>query len=124
MRKNVIINGVDCSLFFPKYGQRVRYPKVYGDAGGTMLDGTETEDVIKVKSRITLDFIPQTEERMHGFIKNLYSAPYAMVEYFDPMTNSYKTIEAIYSEVEVLHLFENAFSDEMWKLHSLTLTER
>lgn len=124
MQKNIEINGIDCKSFFPKYGQSLDYKKIHGNAGGTMLDGSTTEDVIAVKAEITLNFIPQAEERMTAFLGNLYAQPYAQVTYFDPMTGQYRDIEAIYGEIGVVHLFENAFNDEMWKLHSITLTER
>ena len=124
MRKNITINGVDCVSFFPKYGQSVDYKKIHGNAGGTMLDGSTTEDVIAIKAVITFNFVPQTEERMIAFLSNLYSKPYAAVTYFDPLTGKDRDIEAIYSEMSEAHLFENVYSNDMWRLHSITLTER
>lgn len=124
MRKDIEINGIDCKSYFPSYGQNVDYTKIHGPLGGTMLDGSTTEDVIAIKAVIKLSFIPQREEKTSEFLSSLYSAPYAQLRYFDPMQNEYRTIEAIYSEMQVTHLFENAFSHEMWSLHSIVFTER
>ena len=124
MRKNISINGIDCASFFPKHGQSVAYKKIHGNAGGLMLDGSTTEDVIAVKAEITFNFIPQAEERMTAFLGNLYAQPYAQVTYFDPLTGKEKEIEAIYGEINVSHLFENAYANDMWHMHTITLTER
>lgn len=124
MQKNLVINDIDCAALFPRYGAAVGYKKVHGSAGGTMLDGSTTEDVIAVKAEIELNFIPQDEATMTEFLERLYSAPYASVTYFDPRTGAERTIEAIYSEMQVQHLFENILRNEIWHMHSITLTER
>lgn len=124
MQKNLVINNIDCATLFPRYGVAVSYKKVHGSAGGTMLDGSTTEDVIAIKAEIELNFIPQSEEIMTDFLKSLYSEPYAEVTYFDPMNGAERTIEAMYSEMRVQHLFENSRTQEIWRMHSITLTER
>ena len=64
MRKSISINDVDCSTIFTRYGYSVSYTKIRGAAGGTMLDGSTTEDVIAIKAVVTLSFMPQTEEEL------------------------------------------------------------
>lgn len=124
MKKNISINDVDCSTIFTKYGYSVSYTKIRGAAGGTMLDGSTTEDVIAIKAVITLSFMPQTEEELNAFLNLLYKSDYAKVNYFDPKAKDYRTIEAIYSEITSKHILTNVNNDEMWAIEQLTLTER
>lgn len=124
MRKNISINDVDCSTIFTRYGYSVSYIKIRGDAGGTMLDGSTTEDVIAIKAVVTLSFMPQTEEELNAFLNLLYKSDYAKVNYFDPKAKDYRTVEAIYSEITSKHILTNVNNDEMWAIEQLTLTER
>lgn len=124
MKKEISINGVDCSSMFLPYVFATRYKKIYGTNGGTMLDGTTTEDVIERKAVITLSFLPQAEADLTTFISSLYGSDYATVRYFDIKAGDYRTIEAIYSEVEAKHLMTNINDVEMWLPEPLTLTER
>lgn len=124
MKKEISINGVDCSSLFMRYGYTVNYKKVHGANGGTMLDGSTTEDVIAVKAVISLSFMPQTEEDLSAFMSSLYGSDYATVYYYDPKDGAYRTIEAIYSEMNVKHLMTNIYDNEMWHPGTMTLTER
>lgn len=122
--ETILINGVDCSKLFPEYGVEIEYAKVYGNAGGTMLSGTETEDVIKIKAVITLAFLPQNVETVSAFLKNLYSEDYAKVQYFDPKELADREIEAIYSPMKVGYLFKDIQSQKIWRMNAITLKER
>ena len=124
MEKNITINGVDCASLFTRYGYTVKYKKVHGNAGGTMLDGSTTEDVIAIKAVIKLKLMPFTEESLSDFLSSLYRSDYAVVMYFDPRENKYRTIEAMYDEIESEHSFVNCNEDNIWLAGSLTLTER
>ena len=124
MKKEISINDVDCSSLFMRYGYTTDYKKIHGANGGTMLDGSTTEDVIAVKAVISLSFMPQTEEALTEFLTSLYGSDYATVRYFDLMSGEYRTIEAIYSEINVKHLMTNIYENEMWQPGTLTLTER
>lgn len=124
MRKSISINDVDCSTIFTRYGYSVSYTKIRGDAGGTMLDGSTTEDVIAIKAVVTFSFMPQTEEELNAFLNLLYNSDYAKVNYFDPKAKDYRTIEAIYSEITSKHVMTNVNDDELWITGQLTLTER
>ena len=124
MEKEISINGVDCSSLFMRYGYSTNYKKIRGANGGTMLDGSTTEDVIAVKAVISLSFMPQTEEALSAFLSSLYGSDYASVYYYDPKEGTYRTIEAIYSEMNVKHLMTNINDDEMWQPGTMTLTER
>ena len=122
--KELIINGIDCTKLATRYGLTVRYKKIHGKAGGTMLDGSTTEDVLAIKAVLSFDFIPQSEEVMGAFLKRLHSSKYATVKYFDIEENDYREIEAIYGEVEVRYIFENIEGFSMWRANTLTFTER
>ena len=124
MKKSISINDVDCSTLFTRYGYSVSYTKIHGDAGGTMLDGSTTEDVIAIKAVVTYSFMPQTEEELNAFLNLLYKSDYAKVNYFDPKAKNYRTIEAIYSEITSKHVMTNVNEDELWTTEQLTLTER
>ena len=124
MKKEISINGVDCSSLFMRYGYSVNHKKIHGANGGTMLDGSTTEDVIAVKAVISLSFMPQTEEDLSAFLSSLYGSDYATVYYYDPKEGAYRTIEAIYSEMNAKHLMTNINDNEMWQPGAMTLTER
>lgn len=124
MKKSISINDVDCSTLITRYGYSVSYIKIRGDAGGTMLDGSTTEDVIAIKAVVTYSFMPQTEEELNAFLNLLYKSDYAKVNYFDPFAKDYRTIEAIYSEITSKHVMTNVNEDELWTTEQLTLTER
>lgn len=124
MEKNISINGVDCASLFTRYGYTVTYKKIHGNAGGTMLDGRTTEDVIAIKAVIKLNLMPFTEESLHTFLTSIYGSDYAVVMYFDPRENKYRTIEAMYDEIESEHAFINCNEDNIWLAGTLTLTER
>lgn len=124
MKKEITINGVECSSLFVRFGYAIDYKKIYGANGGTMLDGSTTEDVVAVKAVISLTFIPQAEEALSAFLSSLYGSEYATVRYFDLKTGDYRTIEALYSEMNVKHLMTNIYDEEVWQPGTITLTER
>lgn len=124
MKKEISINKIDCASLFPRYGYTVEYKKIHGNAGGTMLDGSTTEDVIAIKAVITLTVMPLTEASMTALLSSIYSKDYVQLEYFDTRAGDYRTIEAIYSEMQVKHLFTNVNDDEIWQSEKLTFTER
>ena len=124
MKKEITINSVDCSTLFAEYGYVVNYKKIHGSAGGTMLVGSTTEDIIAIKAVIELKFKPQSEEALSRLLSMIYSADYVTVRYFDPKDGIYRTIEAIYDEMTVTHAFTNIYDDEIWQIDALTLTER
>lgn len=124
MRKDILINGIDCSPIFGRYGYTTNYKKINGAAGGTMLDGSQTVDVLAVKAVITFEIIPATEAEISKLVKMLYSADYCDVTYFDIRINDYRTIECIPSEMTAKHLMTNAFGDEMWRVEAVTFEER
>lgn len=124
MRKDIMINGVDCSKIFTEYGYSVNYKKINGKAGGTMLDGSTTVDVIAIKAVISFAVLPQKEEEMSNFIKLMYSGDYLEVTYFDIRENGYRTIETIPSEVSAKHLMQNVFGTHMWQVKAVSFTER
>lgn len=122
--KELIINGIDCSELATEYGLEISYKKIHGKAGGTMLDGSTTEDVLAIKAVISFDFIPQSEDVLSDFVKKLYSKKYATVRYFDLQEKGYREIEAIYGEITAKYIFKNIHGLSVWKVNTLKLTER
>ena len=122
MRKDIFINGIDCSSMFTRYGYDTDYFKVEGNAGGIMLDGSETVDVLRIKALVTMAVMPMTEVEMSRFV-NLVSSDYVDVTYFDIKQLGYRTIKAIPSEVSTRHLMTNAFDDEMWSAKAVSFKE-
>ena len=124
MEKRIKINGDDCASLFTRFGYSVSYKKVHGNAGGTMLDGRTTEDVIAIKAIIKLQFMPFREQDLHNFFKSIYGVDYDIVEFYDPRFGGYRTIEAIVGELTAEHKFININDDDIWIAGSITLTER
>lgn len=122
--KTIRINGVDYSSYFTRYTYAVSYKKVKGNAGGTMLDGTTTDDTIAVKATITLPVAAFKEEELAMLISSLYSSDYPIVEYFDTRAKAYRTIETRMDDAKMSYLLENVYGDTWWKFDVLKLTER
>ena len=122
--KKLVINDIDCTEMATRYGLELKYKKIFGKAKGTMLDGSTTEDVIATKAALTFNFIPQSEEALASFVKSVYSEPYAKVNYFDLRENAYREIEAIYSEIGAKYIYTNIEGFSMWKVNTMTFTER
>lgn len=124
MNKEIKINDIDCSTIFTRYGYSVSYTKVLGDAGGTMLDGSVTEDVIAVRPVISLTFMPCTEDALSAFVAELYKHEYAQVYYYDLRTGEYTTIEAIYSEISATHRLTGTDGNDYWFAGTITFEGR
>lgn len=124
MQKEIRINDIDCTSLFTRYGYSVGYTKIRGNNGGTMLDGSTTEDVIAIKAVVTLPLMPLTEEQLTGVISNVYSADYVALYFFDPRAGEYRQAEFMYDEITCRHAMENIYNNEMWLAGSLALTER
>ena len=124
MQKEIHINGTNRTSLFTKYGYAVGYKKIRGRNGGTMLDGSTTEDIIAIKAVVTLPLMPLSEEQLNELIADIYGGDYVTLYYFDIRTNAYIEAEFMYSEITGRHIMQNAFDTEMWLAGSLTLTER
>lgn len=124
MNKEIKVNNIDCSSIFTRYGYSVTYKKIMGDAGGDMLDGSTTVDVIAVRPIVTLGFMPVAEDKLSAFIANLYKKDYAQVYYFDLCEREYKTIEAIYSDIQAGHRLTGTDGKDYWFASTITFEGR
>mgnify|MGYP006928641629 FL=1 len=124
MNKEIKVNNIDSSSIFTRYGYSVTYKKIMGDAGGDMLDGSTTVDVIAVRPIVTFGFMPVTEDKLSEFIANLYKNDYAQVYYFDLREREYKTIEAIYSDIQAGHRLTGTDGSEYWFANTITFEGR
>lgn len=91
--KTIKINGTDYTSYFTRIGYSVAYESVQGNNAGLMLDGSYTEDELKIRTVVTLPCMPLDQEKLSDILQEVYASSYPVVEYFDPMTRSYKTAE-------------------------------
>lgn len=124
MQKSIRINSIDYSQYVTKYGYSVSYRKVDGGAGGTMLTGETTVDVLAIKAVITVPLMPMFESQLNALIANALSSDYPTLRYFDPRTNAYRTITTIMDEPEMRHVGMNCYNNEIWIAGTLTFTEK
>lgn len=124
MSKTIKINGTDYTSMFTPYGYKVSYQPVYGNNGGQMLDGTYTEDEIKLNAVITLDCMPLTESQLSTILSEIYGSSYSQVYYFDPKEKAYRQIEARRSVSEQKNRGIGADGNEYWTGTIVTFTER
>ena len=124
MNKDIKVNNIDCSSIFTRYGYSVTYKKIMGDAGGDMLDGSTTVDVIAVRPIVTFGFMPVAEDKLSAFIADLYKKDYAQVYYFDLCEREYKTIEAIYSDIQAGHRLTGTDGKDYWFASTITFEGR
>lgn len=78
-----MINGVDVSPCLYRYGLAIQYSKVYGGNGGTLMDGTEVVDLVKVRTILTAACNPLTSERLSK-LAEVCREEYVIVDYEDP----------------------------------------
>lgn len=124
MNKEIKVNNIDCSSIFTRYGYSVTYKKITGEAGGDMLDGSTTVDVIAIRPVVTFGFMPTDEEKLSAFIANLYKKDYAQVYYFDLREREYKTIETIYSDIQAGHRLTGTDGKDYWFANTITFEGR
>lgn len=124
MQKSIKINGVNYTSYVTKYGYSVAYRKVDGGAGGTMLTGETTVDVLAIKAVITVPLMPLFESQLNAIISDVLSVDYPTLYYYDPRTNAYRTISTILDEPEMRHVGMNVYNNEIWLSGTLTFTEK
>ena len=82
--KDIFINNTNYTQYFTKTGYEVEYESVQGDNAGLMLDGSYTEDEIKLRTILTLYCMPLNETQLKNILQEVYSSPYHIVKFFDP----------------------------------------
>lgn len=123
MKKDIIINGIDRTGITAGHGYSVKYVKVHGNNGGTMLAGNTVEDVLTKKARITMPLYPTTLEEAEDMIADIYGNDYATVQFYDLKSKAYKTSECIYEEIEAKPLLLSVDGNDYWYCGELIFTE-
>lgn len=124
MKKDIYINGVNRTSICAAHGYHVKYIKIYGNNGGTMLSGKENEDVIAVKAEITMPLLPQTLEEAEDLIADVYGNDYAEVYFYNLRSKAYKTSECLYREITAKPLLESIDGNDYWYCGELIFRER
>ena len=122
--KRIVIDGVDYTSYFTRTGYSVVYESVQGDNAGLMLDGSYTEDELKIRAIVTLPCMPLKQDQLSDILQAVYGSPYHTVEYFDPMTRSYKQEEMRRSISEQKYRGYGADGNEYWTGTVITFTTR
>lgn len=124
MKKTIKINGTDRTDITAGLGYSVSYVKVHGNNGGTMIDGSETEDVLAVKAVVSVPLLPTTIEEAEEIIADVYSDTYAEVYFYDLLTGNYKTSSCIYEDISAVPLLSSIDGNDYWYCGTLNFTER
>lgn len=122
--KRITINGTDYTDYFTRIGYSVHYESVQGSNADLMLDGSYTEDELKLRAVVTLPCMPLDEERLSNILQEVYSGSYHIVEYFDIKTRSYKTEEMRRQVSEQTYKGQGANGLEYWTGTVVTFTTR
>lgn len=77
------LNGIDFSRDVYRKGLAVQYKKLYGKNGGTMLDGSQTVDLLAVKTVLTATCNPLTSARLSA-LSAVCRSECISVQYSDP----------------------------------------
>lgn len=123
MRKNIKFNDIDFTSYFTPTGYQVSYKKIKGPNEGYMLDGSFTDDVLAVKSVITLTCMPLSEEQLTTLLQQLYS-DVLNVYFFDPKIGDYRTCEMAFDPPVVRNRGRGTNEVEYWTGAILVMTEK
>lgn len=118
-----IIDGVDFSPYINKRRYKISYEARVGSNGGTMLDGSETVDILAWKSVCSFELNALTSEQMSTVTAKLMR-PYVTMTYFDTRTNSRRTAEFIPSIDAQNYAFERSGKHYFYEGTAITLRER
>ena len=84
------VDGVDYSPSINRYGYSVGYEKRTGNNGGTMLDGSETVDILAWKAVLTLTGNAMPSEKLSALLTACLK-DYVQVTFFDVKINGERT---------------------------------
>ena len=124
MAKTLIINGINVTTYLPPAGYSVGYEPVDGGQGGIMQDGTYTEDEIALKAVILIPCMPLNGTQIAALLSNVFSGKYCTVQYFDPMRNENRQINARRSVSSQKYRGVGADNNDYWTGTVITLSER
>ena len=124
MRNLVIIDGVDFSADFNKYGSSVRYDPREGENGDMMLDGSMMVDILAWKAVLTLPCNDLTGDRLSALLQATLKAEIS-VTFWDPRLNEQRTATFIRPELSDQTLTLQTSKGVRWYSGmTLTLTEK
>ena len=124
MRNPVIIDGVDFSADFNKYGSSVRYDPREGENGGMMLDGSMMVDILAWKAVLTLPCNDLTGDRLSALLQATLKSEIS-VTFLDTKLNAQRTATFINPDLsdQILTL-QTAAGVRWYSGMTLTLTEK
>ena len=123
-RKPVSINGIDFSESFTDVGYDVNYIKRTGKNGGTMQDGSITEDVITIKAVVTLPRMPLNEDKLSALLDAVLSTPYPLLEYFDPWRKTTRMVMTVVSPPKSKYRGIGSDDNSYWSGDGIVFTEK
>lgn len=124
MRNPVIIDGVDFSADFNKYGASVRYDPREGINGGMMLDGSMKVDILAWKAVVVLPCNDLTGDRLAALLQATLKAEIS-VTFLDTKLNAPRTATFINPELSDQTLTLQTTAGVRWYSGmTLTLTEQ
>lgn len=125
-QKIIHINGVNCSHLFKEQGYSVGEKKILGPFSGTMLDGTQTEDLIALKDVLELPLEPLSEEEICSLmtlIREGSKFPYVEIYYFSTNYGAYRTAVFIRGEITNSQYFISNSNTAYYMENKLSFTE-
>lgn len=124
MPKTLLINGTNVTAYLPPTGYTVGYQSVDGGQGGTMQDGTYTEDEIAIKAVISIPCMPLSDAQIALLLSNVFGNPYCAVQYYDPMRGTNRQINARRSVSTQKYRGAGANGSDYWTGTIINLIER
>lgn len=123
-RYTIKINGVDFTSYTTKSGYVSAPIKMDGGQGGMMLDGSETEDVIRRKMAVTMPVMPMTATQLSELLEALMEYDYPELYFYDSVQKAYREAEMIVEFPTPRHVGTNIYSDELWIVDPIVFREK
>lgn len=124
MAKPFKIDGVDFSSYSPEVGYSVSYAPVSGLNAGVMIDGSYTEDEVKLNAVVTYPCYPLNETQLSTILQAVYNSPYHMVYYYDPKAGAVREVQMRRAIGTQSYKGYGADGLEYWTGTVITFTER
>ena len=122
MSDHIRINGYDFTDCFKKKNKSAYYTKITGPNSGTMIDGTEVEDIIAFKLNYQRGFLPMQEARLVELLKQLKSRT-IIVSLTDPLSLQERSFSAKVSDVVPVYKFTDKNGNRWFSLSDFSIKE-
>lgn len=122
MAKIFKINGKDYTSFFAHRNWKLEYQPVTGNNSGVMLDGSRTEDEIKVNAVLSISLMPLSEAQVSEILTEVFSTPHPMLYYYDLMQGRYREIKTT-RRVSALSYYGECVGGDYYGGATITFTE-